>query len=259
MDLTAIQEWILALVGTPWVLLVVYLLATIDGFFPPLPSESVVIAAAALIVSGEGPSLWYLLGAAALGAFTGDVIAYHIGMALPIRRMRLLNNVRGRRAVAWAELALQRRATVFLMSARFVPVGRVAVNMTAGALRFSRARFLLTVSAAGLLWAGYATALGMAAGEFLAEHPLLAAGAGVVLGLGSGVLLDWLLGRLNARLARRREAEEHRGTRVGEALLRGTAPPVVRDPFGRPVPQGPAELRRHPDEDQEPEPPARVD
>lgn len=245
MDLAAVTDWILGLVETPWVLLAVYLLTTIDGFFPPLPSESLVIAAAALIVSGDGPSLWLLLAAAAAGAFSGDVIAYHLGRALPVHRMRLFDNHRGRRALAWAELALERRATVFLMSARFVPVGRVAVNMTAGAVRFPRARFLLTVAAAGSIWAGYGILLGMAAGEYLHDRPILAVAAGVTLGVGTGMALDWLLGRINTWLLQRREAEQRR-TRVGEALLRGTAPPEVTDPFGRPVPERPADLRRRP-------------
>ncbi|WP_026532979.1 hypothetical protein [Arthrobacter sp. H41] len=35
-------EWALTLAGSPWLLLILYALATIDGFFPPVPSEGVV-------------------------------------------------------------------------------------------------------------------------------------------------------------------------------------------------------------------------
>ncbi|WP_418608443.1 hypothetical protein [Georgenia sp. SUBG003] len=51
----AVEEFVLGLAGSPWILLAVTVLATIDGFFPPVPSESIVIAVAALSVSGDAP------------------------------------------------------------------------------------------------------------------------------------------------------------------------------------------------------------
>ena len=51
----------------------------VDGIFPPVPSESLVIAMAALTAQGEGHPLWLLIPVAALGAVTGDVLAYAIG------------------------------------------------------------------------------------------------------------------------------------------------------------------------------------
>ena len=38
-----LEQWALDLAASPWIYLVMYLFATIDGFFPPIPSESVVI------------------------------------------------------------------------------------------------------------------------------------------------------------------------------------------------------------------------
>lgn len=45
------ENWILTLVASPLVYLGLYLFATIDGLFPPIPSESLAIALAALSVS----------------------------------------------------------------------------------------------------------------------------------------------------------------------------------------------------------------
>lgn len=224
-----ITAWVLNLVDSPWVLLAVVLLATIDGFFPPVPSESVVIAVTVLVVAGEsGISLWWLIGAAALGAFTGDLIAYHIGRALPIERMRLFQNDRGRAALRWAEHALERRATMLIFSARFIPVGRVAVNMAAGAIGSPRPRFMLLIAISGVVWGGYATLLGMAAGRYLHDHPVIGVVVGVTLGLLLGMVIDQLLARLNIWLERR--ADEGRlHTRVGEALKRGTEPADIPD------------------------------
>jgi len=224
--LNSVTDAVLSWADTPWLLLAIAVLATIDGFFPPLPSESVVIAAAVLITAGSGPSPWLLVLAAALGAFTGDVIAYHIGMLLPLDRIPFLNNARGVRMLAWAESALERRATVLIMSARFIPVGRVAVNMTAGAVRFPRPRFVLTAAAASVVWGAYSTTIGLLAGHYFESHPFVAVAGGVMIGMALGFGFDAFLKSLNgwllARAARRGEM-----TRVAEALQRAAAPPEV--------------------------------
>jgi membrane-associated protein len=41
-----VQNWILALAASPLVYVGMYLFAAIDGFFPPIPSESLAIALA---------------------------------------------------------------------------------------------------------------------------------------------------------------------------------------------------------------------
>ena len=224
-SLSGITEAVLAWADTPWLLVAIFVLTTLDGFFPPLPSESVVIAAAVLIATGTGPSLWLLIAAAAAGAFTGDVIAYHIGMLLPLERVPFFSSPRGRRTLAWAETALERRAAVFIMSARFVPIGRVAVNMTAGAVRFPRARFILTAAAAAVIWASYATVLGLLAGHYIESHLLVAVAGGVVLGVGLGLVLDAALSALNRWFAARSERGRAPATRIGGALVRASAPP----------------------------------
>lgn len=195
----AVEEFVLSLTGSPWLLLAVVVLATIDGFFPPVPSESVVIAVAVLTVAGDGPSLWFLVLAAALGAFLGDLIAYTIGSRVRLERLRMFRSRRGRRTISWARRALALRGTVFILSARFVPIGRVAVNMTAGAVGFPRRRFVVIAAIAALIWGGYSTLLGMSAGVFLHDHPLVA----VAVGLAGGVLAGFAVDRMLAEVQRR--------------------------------------------------------
>lgn len=142
--------------------------ATIDGFFPPLPSESVVIALAALSAAGGEPDVRLLGAVAAAGAFTGDQVAYAIGRHVPVHRVPVVRTERGRRAVAWAGNALASRGAAFIIGARFVPVGRVAVTMTAGSVGFSRRRFGLFVGLAALAWSAWSIVLGVGAGHLLA-------------------------------------------------------------------------------------------
>jgi membrane-associated protein len=190
-----LEHWVLALAGSPWVYVALYAFATIDGFFPPIPSESVVIALAALAASTGRPSLAVLIPVAALGAFSGDQIAYTIGSRVDVHRVRLFRGRKGRAALAWAENALAQRGSSFILAARYIPVGRVAVNMAAGALGFPRRRFVALTALAGLSWAAYGTAIGVGTGEWLKGHPVIAVVVGIIIGLVVGVGIDWVLRR----------------------------------------------------------------
>ena len=191
---TAASDWAVALAGTPWVFVVLYAFATIDGFFPPIPSESVIIALAALFVSTGSADFWILGAVAAAGALTGDQIAYSIGRRIPIRRLRFMQSPRAKRSLAWAERALADRGASFIISARYVPIGRVAVNMTAGATDFPRRRFTALAVVAAISWSIYSVLLGIGAGALLGEqHPFIAMTVGVVAGLLLGIVVDWLI------------------------------------------------------------------
>lgn len=176
-----------------WILLVLYLLCTIDGFFPPLPSESIVIALASLSVSGDAVSLWWVVPIAAAGAMTGDLIAFAIGRRIPLHRVRWFRSGRGRSMLHWAEEQLRVRGGVFILSARYVPVGRVAVNMTAGSVGFPLRRFIAFDAVAAVMWAVYGVLIGTVAGAIFEDNSLLSIGVGVVGGVLIGFLLDKVL------------------------------------------------------------------
>ena len=190
-----IEQWALDMAGSPWVLVVLYAFATIDGFFPPVPSESVVIALTSLSVSTGSPVLWPVMLVAALGAFTGDQIAFQIGRKVPIRGLRMFRGRRGRAVLDWAERALRDRGAAFIFAARYIPIGRVAVNMTAGALGFRRRRFVLLTGIAAVTWAGYSTLIGIGTGAALGHSPLVGVLVGVVGGFVIGMAVDWVLRR----------------------------------------------------------------
>lgn len=191
-----IEAWALALAGSPWIFVVLYLFATIDGFFPPVPSESLVIALAALAISSGEPNIWLVMLFSALGAFTGDQIAYQIGTKVKVRQLRILSSARGQAAIDWAEHTLARRGAAFIIAARYVPVGRVAVNMTAGAVAYPRRRFVGLTALAAVTWSAYAALIGIGAGAWLGDHMFVAVAVGVAGGILLGLLIDWVMRRL---------------------------------------------------------------
>ncbi|MFI2754306.1 DedA family protein [Cellulomonas sp. P22] len=229
------QDWLVHLVGSGWVYLALYAFVMIDGFFPPIPSESAVIALAALSESTGSPNLYLVAGVSALGAFSGDQIAYTIGTRIDVHKIRLFRTERGRRSLDWAERALAQRGAAFILAARYIPVGRVAVNMTAGALGYPRRRFVGLTALAAVTWAVYATAIGLGAGRWLHDHPVLAVVVGVAVGLLVGLLIDQVLRRF---------------TRVGEVQLRTAedAAGTGGSPDGEQQPGGPHRTDPDPDE-----------
>lgn len=210
-----LEDWIVALAGSPWVFVALYAFATIDGFFPPIPSETVVIALASLAVSTGDPNFWVLGAVAAAGAFSGDQVAYSIGRRIPARRLHLLSGARAQRSLDWAERALAERGAAFIIAARYVPVGRVAVNMTAGTVGFSRLRFSVLAVIAAISWSAYSVALGIGAGVWLGETPILAVVVGVAAGLLLGLAIDPVIQRLT----------RSRGGRPGPAVAAPRAAP----------------------------------
>lgn len=194
-----IETWILALAASPWIYVALLCLATIDGFFPPVPSESVVITLAVAASTTGSPHMVGVFVVAAVGAWAGDQIAYAIGRAIGTDRVPFLRGPRGQRAVAWARQALSARGASFILAARYVPIGRVAVNFSAGALGYRRRSFMAISAVAGLTWAAYSVAIGLAAASWLGHRPLLAMGIGIVIGIASGFVLDQVLGRLALR------------------------------------------------------------
>lgn len=193
MDLfNAIQDWVIAAGASPWALVATFVLCLVDGFFPPLPSESIVIALAALTVSSDGPHLAFLWAVAAAGAFVGDQIAYSIGQRIPIERVPFLNRGRGARAYARGGILLLTHGPVFIMAARFVPIGRIAVNMGAGAIGYPRLTFTVVDVLSAMLWSAYSIAIGVSAAHILDGHPLLA----MIIGIIGGVLIGALVSRV---------------------------------------------------------------
>jgi membrane protein DedA with SNARE-associated domain len=93
---------------------------------------------------------------------------------------------------------------VLILTARYIPVGRVAVNITAGATGLAPRRFLGISALAGFSWAVYSVGIGLFAGRWLSGNPLLAALLGIAIALTIGVVIDRVTASRATRPARGR-------------------------------------------------------
>lgn len=189
-----ITEWIHGFASSPLVLVVLAALCFIDGFFPPLPSESIVIGLTSWSIAsppGSVVPLPLVFVAAAAGAMLGDSFAFFLGTRIPVERIHFLSHGRGKPAYDLAKRTLHRRGTSFIFAARFIPGGRVAVNICAGATNFGYGRFLRTDFMAVVCWVAYGMTIGAVSGKIVGGvNPLLAVVVGIVGGLALSLLMD---------------------------------------------------------------------
>jgi membrane protein DedA with SNARE-associated domain len=198
----AINELILQLAASPWVYLVVVAVVYLDAFFPPVPSESVLVGAAAVAVSTGHPNVVLLGAMAALAALAGDTTAYAIGRGIGTTRFRWMRRPAILRSFAWARQGLDTKGAVLILVARYIPIGRIAVNMTAGATGYPLRRFVPLAAVAGASWSTYSIGVGLLAGRWMHDNPLLAIIVAVAIAIVIGLGID----RLTSVLGRRRAA-----------------------------------------------------
>lgn len=198
-DMETLTDFILGAAGSPLVYVLVLLAACIDGFFPPVPSESVVVALAAVGIATGQPWVIGIAIVAAIGAIAGDNIAFLMGRKLGLGRFAWMRRPRVAKVFDFAHRQLQHRGALLILTARYIPVGRVAVNMTAGATGFSWRRFFPLSILAGASWAAYSILIGALAGHWVKDNPILGAGIAIVAAMIIGFLIDKIVGRLTGR------------------------------------------------------------
>lgn len=228
MDLLALLNTLVTdLAASPWVYLVVFAVCVIDGFFPPVPSETVVVGAATISAATGQPHLLLLIGVAAVGAIVGDNIAYRLGRAVGTTRFRWMRAKRVATTLEWARRGLDRRGALLIFTARYIPIGRIAVNMTAGATGYPFRRFLPLSIAAGFAWAIYSALFGMVAGQWLHDQPILAIVLAIAVAALVGAVVDVVIRRILDRAGAVDTGDEGESAPAGGDGLAAASPRVV--------------------------------
>lgn len=165
-----------------------------DAFFPPIPSEMLVITGGALAAEGR-VNLWLVGLLAAVASWVGDILVFQLFK-------RRLTHVLDR--WAWGRkihqgihraIAKAGRSSTYgaIIGARFIPGGRLAASAAAGIAEVSSRGFSLCAGLGGLLWATWQAGLGYFAGSttklpFWASS-LIGVGVGLLIGVVVGVIV----------------------------------------------------------------------
>jgi membrane protein DedA with SNARE-associated domain len=191
--------------ASPWLYPVLYLLVVGDAFLVVLPSETFVVALGVLSAATGQPPLWAVIPVAAFGALTGDLLCFRIGRSVGLDRWRWQRSPRIARAIERARVGVHRRPAALILTARYIPFARIAVNLAAGATALPVRVFLPLAAVAGTAWAVYNSVIGAVVGR-LVPNPVIAVAISVVVALVVGATVDAVGGRLSRRASARSTA-----------------------------------------------------
>jgi membrane protein DedA with SNARE-associated domain len=194
-----LEELILNAADAWWMPLAVFLLCLIDGFFPVVPSESLLVALASIYDQGKNINLVNLFFLAWFGAFIGDQVAYWLGRTIGVTRFRWMRTRSVIRAIGGVRQTLHHSGALVVITARHIPGGRVAVNFIAGATRMKLIKFMSLDFISAAIWAAYSLAIGYFTAGWLDNTVLQ-----IALALVFAALLGWLIDRGIKRFMRSR-------------------------------------------------------
>jgi membrane-associated protein len=195
------------------------------GFF--LPGDTLLFTVGLLVGTRVvAVPLWAACLLLAAAAFLGNAAGYEIGRAVGPRIFRREDSALFKREnVERTSAFFERWGAPAILLARFVPIVRTFITVTAGVGRMDRRRYLLYSGLGAVLWAGGVTAVGYYLGSiaFVRDHvdTIFAVVEVVLVGV---VLLSVAPILLDVWRRRRRKA---RAATAGE--------PASREPAGRQV------------------------
>ena len=194
---------LIGIAASPWAYVLLAALLIVDGFFPFVPGETAVVALASLSAAGHGPPVWLVLAVAIIASTAGDAVAFANGNRLGTTRWKWMRRPRLVAMFRWAEQGLVRRPALFLVSAKFVPVARVAVTMTAGSSRLPFVRYLPIALLASAAYTTYHVMVAVFAGSLFRSNPLIAVVVAIATVIVIGTIVE-LVGRATRRRRERR-------------------------------------------------------
>lgn len=173
------------LLRSPWLLPVLTVLIAVDGPLPVLPSETILMGAAALgFAEWNAATVLALFGASVVGSMLGDLLVFLLGRS----SHKLIGRaVDSGELAGWVRRHLLARPGLAMVGARMLPGGRLVSCAAAGRFGLSVARFLPCSLASSTIWALYMLSIGLALGPVTGGEPLLSLAAGVVIALVTGL------------------------------------------------------------------------
>jgi membrane-associated protein len=217
-----------------------------DAVLPLLPSESLVVGLASVLVHEQAAFLLVLWVVSFAAAWIGDNIAYAIGQTKLLSDNRFTRQPQVRAVFDWSREMLEKRGSTIIVVGRFIPVARIAINMMSGAVRFGRGRFMGIVVISSGLWATYNVLIGAFAGHWFQEHPLLGMVVAIGLGMILGPVVDWILRKTVLRGTESAKAAQRRAA-ASEDPAEDSAEDPAEDPADEPAATTGADVRTMPD------------
>jgi membrane protein DedA with SNARE-associated domain len=169
-----------AVLYSPWLLPVLVVLIALDGPFPVLPSETLLMTAAAVAFgSHDVTGVVGLFVAALVGSAAGDLLVFGLGRSSHRVLAKTIDAEGG--LSSWVRRHLLPRPGIALVGARFVPGGRLVSTAAAGRYGLGLHRFVFWSLASSGAWSLYMLLIGLLLGPITGGSPVLSLLAGLVM------------------------------------------------------------------------------
>ncbi|MCO1656524.1 DedA family protein [Pseudonocardia humida] len=168
-----------ALLHSVWLLPLLAVMIAVDGPFPVLPSETILMSASALAFgSHDAVAVLALFLVAVVGSMIGDLLVFGLGRS----SQRIVALTDARTGISgWVRARLLAQPGVALVGARLVPGGRLVSTAAAGRFGLPLRRFLPWTLASSVVWSCYMLLVGLALGPVTGGRPLPCLIAGVIM------------------------------------------------------------------------------
>jgi membrane-associated protein len=163
-----------------WLLPVLAVMIAADGPVPVLPSETILMSAAAAAFGiGDARGIVGLFAAALVGSIAGDLLVFGLGRS----STRFLPAAAHAECGLghWVRANLFERPVVALVGARLLPGGRLVSTAAAGRVGLPFPTFLRGSLVSSAVWSVYMLGIGMLLGPIVGGNPFLSLAAGAVM------------------------------------------------------------------------------
>lgn len=178
-----------------WVYVIGALFVTFSALIPPVPSTTLYVALGALAANSESLDPWLLGLSMLVGALAGDAATYALALRFDVVHWRILGGRRWQAALAAARSRLVDNGLPLVMTSRFIPLGRLTLNVGSALVPHPWKVFATHSLIAGVAWSIYSVGVGVLSGlwegldtEFAV---LLAIVVSLVLGRGISAAIHW--------------------------------------------------------------------
>lgn len=159
----AVRE-VLGAADSAWVYPLGMMLVAVSAVFPPVPSTSVFVALGALSATENVPNGFLLVVSMLAGALIGDAATYGLVRQRDVANWRLLSGERARKALDASRNRLDHGAVSWVLTSRFIPLGRLTMNVACAITPLPWGAFMLYSLGAGILWSAYSVGIGALSG-----------------------------------------------------------------------------------------------
>ncbi|MDJ0312515.1 VTT domain-containing protein [Arthrobacter sp. H35-D1] len=188
-----------------WIYVVGAGFVAFSALLPPVPSTTVFVALGALAGIDGGPNAGFLVLAMLAGAVAGDLATYGLMRLFGQTRWGSTRGPRRQRAVDAGTRRLRQRPYMFMLTSRFIPLGRLSANMAATIAGYPLRAFLVFSLVSGSIWSLYSVGIGILT-QF---WPNVSTQVAVLIAIVASIVLGWLVGKVSTWLLDRKNSREH--------------------------------------------------